>query len=134
MSTDSAISKRADVQQDFADFADIPGYDSARDAAVAYENSAAESVNEFHRNEVIRHLLSEQPDVAFDNVIDTDLYPGDSLITINDSDSMAVIRVDEVVEAVIIETGDSWLALEPQDVSNVIRSLEMAESHLEADR
>ena len=81
MSTDSAISKRADVQQDFADFADIPGYDSARDAAVAYENSAAESVNEFHRNEVIRHLLSEQPDVAFNDVIDSDLYPGDSVLS-----------------------------------------------------
>ena len=133
MSTDSAIGETADVQQDFADFADIPGYDSARDAEAAYQNSSAETVDEFRRNEVIRHLLNEEPDVAFDDIIDSDLYPGDGLISINDYDSMAVIRVDEVVEAVIIETGDSWLALEPQDVSNVIRSLEMAESHLEAD-
>jgi len=134
MSTDSAIGETADVQQDFADFANIPGYAYPSDAAVAYENSSAETVDEFHRNEAIRHLLNEQPDVAFDDVIDTDLYPGDSLISINDSDSMAVIRVDEILEAVVIETGDSWIAIEPQDVSNVIRALEMADSHLEADR
>jgi hypothetical protein len=134
MSTDSAIGETAEVQQDFADFANIPGYGSASDAAVAYENSSAETVDEFHRNEVIRHLLNEQPDVAFDDIIDSDLYPGDGLISINDSDSMAVIRVDEVLEAVVIETGDSWIAIEPEDVQNVITALKMADSHLEADR
>jgi len=134
MSTDSAIGETADVQQDFADFADIPGYDSARDAEAAYQNSSAETVDEFRRNEVIRHLLNEEPDVAFDDIIDSDLYPGDGLISINDSDSMAVVHVDEVLAAVVIETGDSWVAIEPEDVQNVVTALKMADSHLEADR
>jgi hypothetical protein len=120
-----------DAQQDFRN---IPGYAYPSDAEAAYQNSSAETVDEFRRNEVIRHLLNEEPDVAFDDIIDSDLYPGDGLISINDSDSMAVVHVDEVLAAVIIETGDSWVAIEPEDVQNVITALKMADSHLEADR
>ena len=117
------------VQQEFAD---IPGYDSVSHAAQAYRNSSADSIDEFRRTQLVEYLLNETT-VAFDDVVDTDTYPSDGLITINDAGSMAVVRIDEVAEAVIIETGDDWIALKPSDVSNVIQALQMADDYLEAD-
>jgi len=133
MSADTEVIETPEAVDDVsAEFADIPGYDTAAVAKDAYENSSADSIDEFRRAELVKYLLNETT-VAFDAVADSQRYPGDGLITINDAGSMAAVRIDEVAQAVIIETGDGWIALEPDDVSNVIQALQMADDYLEAD-
>jgi hypothetical protein len=65
--------------------------------------------------------------------MDSGQYPNRGLISINDSGSMAIVRVDEVAKAVIIETGDRWIALDPDDTQNVIQALQMADDYLGGD-
>lgn len=110
-------------------FADIPGYDDPAHAKVSYENSMADSVDSFRRSELVRQLLDDS--VPFRHAMDSGQYPNRGLISINDSGSMAIVRVDEVAKAVIIETGDRWIALDPDDTQNVIQALQMADDYLE---
>jgi hypothetical protein len=95
MSADTEVIETPEAMDDIsAEFADIPGYDTAAVAKDAYENSSADSIDEFRRAELVKYLLNETI-VAFDSVADSQRYPGDGLITINDAGSMAAVRIDE---------------------------------------